>query len=124
MVNQDGSVEYEGTFERTPGTPVTVTVSDSTYGAGYYGAALNIDAAGTISTSSNTTGAATLNLAGHLELRLTDDVDFEDLNGNHSLTLDGSSAGSILLSNGGTEIAVEGEDLLILNARDVLAKIG
>ena len=25
---------------------------------------------------------------------------------------------------GGTEIAVEGEDLLILNARDVLAKIG
>ncbi|MGB2396328.1 MAG: VCBS domain-containing protein [Pseudomonadales bacterium] len=106
VVNQDGSVEYEGTFERTPGTPVTVTVSDSTYGAGYYGAALNIDAAGTISTSSNATGAATLNLAGHLELRLTDDVDFEDLNGNHSLTLDGSSAGSILLSNGGTETAV------------------
>ena len=41
------------------------------------------------------------------------------------IPVDVSSGDTVVYSKyGGTEIAVEGEDLLILNARDVLAKIG
>ena len=42
-----------------------------------------------------------------------------------SITVDVEVGDTVVYSKyGGTEITVEGEDLLILNARDVLAKMG
>ena len=102
---QDGSVVYTNTFTRGSGD-ISISIADSTSGGGFYGASLTIDADGSISSSSNTTSVAELDLDGHLEIRLTDIVVFSDFNGTHALVLDGSGAESLLFSNDSNETLV------------------
>ena len=102
---QDGSVVYTNTFTRGSGD-ISISIADSKSGGGFYGASLTIDADGSISSSSNTTSVAELDLDGHLEIRLTDIVVFSDFNGTHALVLDGSGAESLLFSNDSNETLV------------------
>ena len=103
--NSDGTATYSATLTRSSGNTgdITVTVSDNPLNDVFGGTlTLNNNDVGTF-VSNNDSGE--LKLTGHLAFELTGTVDFFDDDAG-KLTLQGSTADSIRLSNSTTETAV------------------
>ena len=106
-VNSDGSITYTATIVRNSGSsdPITVSVADDTTSNFWFGGELTINSDDTTFFTTNVSGSATLDVAGHVNFELTGWVDFVDANDQASLTLDASSADSIRLSAGTLDAA-------------------
>ena len=102
--NIDGSVTFTAEATKDPSGDMVITLADNAYGE-YLGGELTIDSGGGTSFTSNLGTTGELNLTGHLELQLAGSVDFVVEDDALALTLQGSTADSIRLSNGAAETA-------------------
>ena len=102
--NIDGSVTFTAEATKDPSGDMVITLADNAYGE-YLGGEITIDSGGGTSFTSNLGTTGELNLTGHLELQLTGSVDFVVADDTLALTLQGSTADSIRLSNGAAETA-------------------
>jgi hypothetical protein len=102
--NIDGSVTFTAEATKDPSGDMVITLADNAYGE-YLGGEITIDSGGGTSFTSNLGATGELSLTGHLELQLTGSVDFVVGDDALALTLQGSTADSIRLSNGAAETA-------------------